>query len=231
MVGRANVDDNKLMWALRLHVVDGVDHNTVADFLRGMDGAYLLAEESEANRVHFQGWLITGLKDVTLRARLKKSFPMLVGNKGYSLKPVKEDTYVRYCLKGTRTEPPVVVAKYGMDYTDEWIENEWRQFWAHEKSDAYELKKAKASVTEVIWAKVEALTVPITPTNVVDIIVDVYTAAGKPYDEYGVRRLRNVILSKYYPAWRRHMKAVINMDSVATAFDTHIYNGDVVLDI
>lgn len=222
-------DNEHTVWALRVHECDGVDDNSITNFMSKLDGPYLVAKESEANRVHYQGWFISKIKDVTLRARVKKAFPSVVGNNGYSLKPAKDaDKYMRYICKGTREVPPVVVTKHGILYTDEWVKNQWEAFWQHEASEAYELKKAKMSVTETIWSKVEQLP-EINMDSVVKLIIKCHVAVGKPYDVYGVRKLRNVIMSKYDRSYINKMVIAVNSDDVSAA-DCLYKNKDVIVE-
>lgn len=207
-------DGEYTVWAVRIHECDGVNDDSIAAFCCKLDGAYFMAKESEANRVHYQGWFVSKIKDVTLRARVKKAFPSVVGNNGYSLKPAREsEKYMRYICKGTRDMLPLVICKKGIEYSEDWVKSQWEAFWQHEASEAYELKKSKQSVTEVIWSKVDKLEV-INSTTVVNTIIKCYIAVSKPYDIFGVRRLRNIILSKYDKTYARKMEIAVNMDDL-----------------
>jgi hypothetical protein len=212
------------MYAVRIHVVDDeVTGSAVADFCGALDGAYLMVQETEgcleATRTHFQGWVFSGLAIGTIRARLKTKFPQCIGNKGYSLKPVDDPAkYIPYCLKGTRRDPPLVVCLYGPTYTDAWVHDNWKVFWEHDLSAAYEHKKKKQSVVETIWEEVDAMET-VTLQKVTSTIVDKYTSVGKPFDIYGIRRLRNVIMSKYDSQYRKLIKQQVDMDDIGSAYD------------
>lgn len=228
MPRKVEENDVDIMYHVRIHEVDGVDDNSIADFMCGLDGPYVISKETEAKRVHYQGFVISRIKEGTIRARIKKAFPTAVGNKGYNLKEAeKPESLPRYICKGdSKDAPPTVVCKRGIMYTDDWVAEQHKLYWEHELAEARELKKAKQNVTEVIWEKVDQIEGEVTCQKVVSIIVDCYTAVGKAYDLWGVRRLRNVIMSKYCKKWKAHMKELANLDDVAIALSTGKYNGE-----
>lgn len=230
MPRNADVSAPAVLYTLRVHQLDGVTDASVAEFMSGLDCAYVMVKETEARRTHYQGWAVSALKDVTLRARLKKAFPAAVGNKGYSLKPAEDGAaYMRYCLKGTRDTPPQVVCRQGVQYTDEWLQNEWSEFWKHPKSEAYELKKAKQSVVEMIHGHFEVYKGPITPAYVTDVIMDAYIKANKPFDVFAIRRLLNVIMSKYDPRYRLQVRQMI-LEGVPAAYEPAEYTPAPIVD-
>lgn len=214
------------IYAVRVHQVDGVTDERISEFFGNIQSSYVIARESDSSRVHYQGWLVTEMKDVTIRARLKKAFPECVGNKGYSLKPLREtpEVYMRYCMKGTETQGPVIVCAQGLEWTQDWIAEQHTKFWSDERAKAYGYKKAKMNVTEQIWAEVDEVSKvrPVKVEDVVDIILENWTAVGKPFDTYSVKRLTNTILSKYSVGFRRKFKETILCDY--GAFQIHENN-------
>lgn len=228
--GRTPVLKNEpVMYAVRIHRQEGVTEADIEDYLSSLGGSYFMVEETEANRAHFQGFVYSRLAEQTCRVRLKTKFPMVVGNNGYSFKKVlKPDEYQIYVCKGDakngqKGEPPKVVCSQGIEYTQDWIAHNHEEYWKHELAEAREYKKNKGRANDVIWEKVDELK-EVTSQAVIDIIIDTYTNVGKSYDLYGVRRLRNVIMSKYCKKWRAHMKCIANLDEVTTALETHKYN-------
>lgn len=213
------------IYAVRVHQCDGVTDERVQEFFRNLQASYVIARESDASRVHYQGWICTDMKDVTLRARIKKAFPECVGNNGYSLKPVKDtpEVYMRYCMKGTETQAPAIVCAQGLEWTLEWIAEQHTKFWSDERAKAYGLKKSKMSVTETIWSDVDNLSKerPVKVADVVRIILDNWVAVGKPFDSYTVKRLTNTIMSKYSVGFRRKFENLIMADYAAFEIDEH----------
>lgn len=224
----AKKNDVAIMYSIRIHAVDdGVNNDSITKLVSDMEGSYLMVKEKDANREHYQGWVISAIPEQTLRARIKKAFGQCVGNKAYSFKATeKPEDYMKYICKGTAIAGPEVVCKYGVEYTDEWIEEKHLEFKSHELYTAYELKKKKGSANEIIWERVEQYKDEVTPNKVVSDIIDVYTELGKPYDIFYVRRLRNVIMSKYDRKWRATMKQAVNADDVAAAYESRNYNGN-----
>lgn len=219
MVKAAKLQDDATVYAVRIHQCDGVTDDAIAAWCGGLDGAYYMAKETEASRVHYQGWVVTRLKDVTLRLRIKKAFPGAVGNKGYSMTECKDvDAYQRYCCKGTRESPPELVAARGVEYTAEWVAAQWEAFWRDERSTGYELKKAKQSADEVVWERVEKLD-KVTPRHVLTVIVDVYTGVGKKFDMFQLKRFCNVIMSRYDKEFRKRLVAAAMQDDLYAAYD------------
>lgn len=219
MVRVATLNNESTCWAIRIHQCDGVNDDTITDFCNNLDGACVMAKETEASRIHYQGWIISGLKEITLRVRIKKAFPTTVGNRGYSLKEVRElEKYLPYVCKGTREIPPVIVFRRGIQYTDDWISAQYDSFWKDDRSTSYEMKKSKMSAHDMIWEKVDKLD-KVTPRNVCMVIIDTYTSVSKSYDVYGVRRLMNTIMSKYSPQFRKAIANAVLSDPLYDAFE------------
>lgn len=142
------------MYALRLHV-DCMGENGL-DILRELlirnIDAYVMARENDASREHVQGWVCTDMRINTLRARIKRAFPGVVGNKGYSLSEVKDrEAYRDYVLKGTPEEPADIVCSCSFDVCEGALRAAHRRYWS---KHADRSKSKLGIVRETLeWAK------------------------------------------------------------------------------
>lgn len=227
-------DEGTFWYHLRIHQVDGVNITSLAEFLLDwIDGPYLFAEETKANREHFHGIFLSNVKIQTLRVRIKRAFPGAVGNNGYSLKVARKPAELaRYICKGaSKDEPPNIRFQNGHKFTSGWIGEQHELYWQHELAEARELKHEKARINEIIWERVDAIKGDISVEKVVNIILDCWTSVGKMYDIYTVRRFRNVIMSRYCKNWKKLMESIINTDDVCVALVTRKYNNqDIYID-
>lgn len=192
------------LFAIRIHdeclgtTVHGGD--IVRKFLSSLDSSgYLVCRETEASRVHYQGWIRTDMKLQTLRVRIKKAFPDAVGNKGYSLRVVRDFLgsekgvgYRDYCLKGTRDALAEVVASHAIDVTPEMLQEGHDRYW---KVCGAKRSASQGTLVERVlaWAK------SVSDVSHRDIIQQTCTTivdAGKPLMFHYVRGVVNSVLFK-----------------------------------
>lgn len=122
--------------------------------------SYLICEEygDKTGVPHFQGWVKATMSAPTLKKRIRETFPLYVENTTrYSAADVKKDSYFHYVLKGTPTDPPVVVFKQTLDYPEDVIQTHWQEAQSMFHSSTSKTKRgpsATAIVDEVYqWAQ------------------------------------------------------------------------------
>lgn len=145
------------MFALRVDLAseDYVCH--IVDWLAS-HGAYLLVREGGTENPHVHALLQSGLESRMLRQNLRRKLPFLSGNGDYSLTTVKDaEKYERYCCKGeSETEGPTVVARMGIEYTDEWVSERHAGYWQLQ-ADYKARHKRKGLHSATIVEKVEEI--------------------------------------------------------------------------
>lgn len=182
------------VYAIRVHELDITSASRVRSFCESTGGSYVVARETDASRVHYQGWIRCDIKSQALRARLKKAFPECVGNKGYSLTAVKDfEKYSRYILKGTPEELAVVIAYYGIELNEETLASEHRAYWStHSKPG----KSNRGIVEEVEeWVKSQEWTDDRNKLyEVAERVCDTITARKRSLPLYYVRGVVNTLM-------------------------------------
>lgn len=104
---------------IRIHC-ECIEWPQMTQFLLENPVLIFLAKETVANRDHYQGLIrCSSVKEQQLRNKIKKAFPLVTGNKGYSLSPCFKKTetapdilkYIRYCCKGPSNsiQPDIVI--------------------------------------------------------------------------------------------------------------------------
>lgn len=181
-------------YAVRIHEVGSDIRERLLQFVSNLDGSYVFARETEATRVHFQGWVRTSVKPQAFRARLKKSFPECVGNKGYSVSQVKDhEAYSRYILKGTKETIADIVCYCGIEINEDYLASEHRAYWSiHEKPS-----RSNRSVVEEIeeWiASQEWTNVDEKKEQIATQICDVITSRKRGMNMFYVRSVFNTVM-------------------------------------
>lgn len=180
------------VYAIRIHDLADDFRRRVSSFFEGTGGSYVVARETDASRAHFQGWVRCDLKDQALRARLKKSFPECVGNKGYSISKVKdEEAYGRYILKGTKEAIADVVCFHGLTVTEEFLMNEHRAYW----SRAEKPSKSNRSMIEEVheWTVEKMKEAHVSREDIARRICETLAARKKSISVFHVRGMTNTI--------------------------------------
>jgi hypothetical protein len=142
-------------YAIRVHRMSDETLPKVSAWLSKECDSYVIAEEADASRVHFQGFVYSEKRVDTLSKSLVRAMPENKGNRGYSLRACKEfDRYKRYIMKGTETERPKVVLHQYVEYSAEWADKLWSDYWAENKR-LKNARKSKPLDLQVIadWAK------------------------------------------------------------------------------
>lgn len=192
------------VYAVRIHELADGSRDRLRVFTQGIDGSYIFAREVDATRAHYQGWVRCDVKPQALRARLKKTFPECVGNKGYSITQVKDfEAYSRYILKGTREEMAVIVAHCGIEVSDEFLASEHRAYWST-RADRPE-RSNRAIVDEVEeWARAQAWDhVDEHVYDVAQKVADVITGKKKGLSVFYARSVVNTVMYRQSDAFKR----------------------------
>lgn len=192
------------LFAIRIHddclgtTVHGSD--VLSKFLSTLGSSgYCVCRETEASRVHYQGWIRTDMKLQALRVRIKKAFPDAVGNKGYSLRVVRDFLgtekgvgYRDYCLKGTRDALADVVAIYALDVTDEMKKEAHERYWrvCGQKRGA-----SQGTLAERVYAWAHSVT-DVTHRDIIEHTCNSIVESGKPLMFHYVRGVVNSVLFK-----------------------------------
>lgn len=163
-------------YAIRIHVdcmgEDGLDK--LRALLNDIGGGYLFVREHDANRTHIQGWLTTEAKQQAIRARIKRWFPGVVGNRGYSLKVVKHmEAYQDYCLKGTVDELADVVASHSLELNEEFLKTAHRRYWSRH------VGTSKGSIVKQVHEWACSIT-DVSKSELVERVCTVITSMNKP---------------------------------------------------
>lgn len=180
------------VYALRVHELADDFARRVTSFVQDAGGSYVVARETDANRVHFQGWLRSDIKPQALRARFKKAFPECVGNKGYSICAVKDfEAYSRYILKGTKETMADVVCYQGLEVTEQFLMNEHRAYWSRNEKAG----KSNRSVIEEVheWVIEQKCHRGVTRRDIAEKVCNVMTARKKALNTFYVRGVVNTI--------------------------------------
>lgn len=180
------------VYAIRIHELADDTRSRVISFVEAIGGSHVIARETEASRVHYQGWVRTDIKDGALRARLKKNFPECVGNKGYSLAAVRNfENYARYILKGTKEQYADIIAAYGLEINADYLASEHRAYW----SVAEKPTKSNRSIVEEVheWVVERSQTHDVCRRDIAERACDIITSRKKPLNTFYVRSVVNTV--------------------------------------
>jgi len=183
------------VYTVRIHELGDDTRARVCDFLKSIDGSYVFARETDAARVHYQGWIRSDIKHQALRVRLKKAFPECVGNRAYSVGVVRDfQGYSRYILKGTREEMPDVVSFQGIEVNEEMIQNEHRAYWLS-KSEV--IGKSQGAIVKQVedWYNLQGWDdIDERRREVARRVCDVITSHDKPLNLHYARYVYNSVM-------------------------------------
>lgn len=145
-----------MFYALRVDLEHG-PASDVADWLGTAGGAYLLVREGGDANPHVHAILESEREIRMLRQSLKRHISWLAGNGDYSLATVRDtEKYERYICKGEDDASPVIVARMGIAYTDEWVELRRSQYW-QEQTDYKARHKRKGLHSATVVEKLEEI--------------------------------------------------------------------------
>lgn len=191
------------VYTVRIHELADDTRRRLCDFLKSLDGSYVFARETDAARVHYQGWIRCDIKHQALRVRLKKAFPECVGNRAYSVGVVKDfQAYSRYILKGTREEMADVVSFYGIELDQEMLQNEHRVYWSSHgekpgKSQGAIVKQVEDWYNTQGWDDIDERR-----REVARRVCDVITSHDKPLNLHYARYVYNSVMYRNSNAFR-----------------------------
>lgn len=183
-------------YALRIHV-DGMGAEGMSMFhqlLQSFESSgYVFALEVEATRNHIQGWVRTDIKQASLRMRIKRMFPGVVGNGKYSLKSVQDfEAYSDYCLKGTEKSLPDIVAQHCLDLTPEKIKEAHERYWERRRRSG---GKSRGSIVDETYRWASSLE-DVSRDDVVEHVCEEIVARNKPLMVHYVRGVVNSVMFK-----------------------------------
>jgi len=138
-------------YALR---VDGDGHDVVP-YLDRYSSNYFVVREDTGDNQHVHVFFVS---DSRLSALRKAAQRLWTGNGSYSLKECASDytDYLVYLCKGeSESVKPVVVARQGLDYTDEWVEARHGEYWVNNAKITENRQKRKRMRESNIVEKVE----------------------------------------------------------------------------
>lgn len=138
-------------YALR---VDG-DGNDVVAYLDRYSSNYFVVREDTGDNQHVHVFFVS---DSKLSALRKAAQRLWSGNGAYSLKECASDyhDYLVYLCKGeSESVKPVLVARQGLEYTDEWIDERHAEYWVNNAKIVENRQKRKRMRESNIVEKVE----------------------------------------------------------------------------
>lgn len=183
------------IYAIRIHEINPDQGSRLISLLDKLDASYVIAREHEANRPHFQGWIRTEMVIGTLRVKVKTAFPEAVGNKGYSLKKVKDfERYQRYTLKGTIQQHPDVVCMRGIGLDTQYVEQQYAEYW---KQNVAIVRSTQTLIAAGIdwWSKAHEPT----RRDLAKFICDTLVERNKEINVFKVRNIMNSIVYQMSP--------------------------------
>lgn len=121
-----------MLYAVRVDI-GSVTCEAIADWLADIGTGYLAVREGGSDNPHVH---IVVAWDKTTRGFRKNfltRFPSCNGNASYSITEVKDEAkYHRYICKGEgEGTPPTIVARNGMLYTEDWIEQQHAAYYVN----------------------------------------------------------------------------------------------------
>jgi len=121
--------------AIRYNHTDDENLKEYSQFLSSYKEPFILVvepEDDEVKRTHTHAVLQTDITINTFRKQLKKKFPLINGNKDFSIVIVKnQDEMLRYVCKGQKDQLPLVVET---TINKELIVDYHKRFWEEQKT-------------------------------------------------------------------------------------------------
>lgn len=108
---------------------DELDLSEFLEFLNTQaDIQFVVKEYGKSNREHIHSCIQLQVAKTTFVERMKKKFPMIKGNKYYSIEKLKKgyDTNARYCYKGQANDYPCILQTV---HSEEQWKNYYKSYW------------------------------------------------------------------------------------------------------
>lgn len=121
-------------YALRIDVGTEGFREKLSEWLSDRGDAFIVAYEEAGDNKHVHIILDSRHAIKAVRSSFVRTFPLVTGNKGYSLKRCDDDwaAYIRYICKGVdKDTPPVIWIRQGLHYTDEVIAESHAKYWVN----------------------------------------------------------------------------------------------------
>lgn len=196
-------------YALR---IDGHDHAALSAVLSSL-GAYIVVAETvdddgTPTNPHMHALLICDRKIKDVRNKLVRSlFPSgstsgVRGNAAYSLTAVADAAkYRRYICKGLdEVSLPEVVAKCGVEFTDEWVSDQHEQYWDVHRQLKEAASRQKRSVMEDVLAACTAQQVRWDQdVKICKLYINELVKRNKVINVFSIRSCVNLIKIKLCP--------------------------------
>lgn len=188
-------------YAFRLTIQSDLDVGALTDWLSVVFDNFLACRE-EASQPHAHVYGRGRLKLKGLQASVRKAFPLHVGNAGYSLKECDSQVYdyLKYICKGVSVDvPPVLVARQGLEYTDEYIDELHQAYWVTNEELAKNSKKRdqlklRGSVVEQLEKQAKHLKLEgHDRREVAQLYVAMYVDARKPVNVFHAKGVVNTV--------------------------------------
>lgn len=176
-------------------------------FVGSVAPSYLIVREGadgEVNRLHCHAILVgTKYKNpAALRVAFTRALKWVQGNADYSIGVVDDaDAHIRYLCKGAAADqPPVVVAKCGMEFGDDDLSSAHGLFWENNRSMKAASKKRASAANKNVVAELtrRCKAKGLTAKDAVDVskaYLDYYTEQDRGVSKHhGVSTVRAVLL-------------------------------------
>lgn len=183
--------------------VDGDQHQRFAEWFDGFGSSYFIVRETvDGENVHMHMVFTAEIPIKNIRSRFNRAFPDLTGNKSYSLTGVEDlDKYHRYMCKGnSEDELPEVLAKHGMIYTADWVDDRHAEYWdVHNqlqvkkdsrKRPAFEIVYDEAVSKQIKWNDDKQLA---------KMFINTLAQQAKPVNLFSVRSQVNLLKIRLCP--------------------------------
>lgn len=111
--------------------IDATDFTDKATWLNKDGGAWWAVKELEDSNSHFHIHLYSSRNITAVRRDFQRSFPDLKGNGAYSITAVRDvEAYDKYMAKGGSDGAlPEVVGRNGIQYSDDWVQEQHEAYW------------------------------------------------------------------------------------------------------
>lgn len=195
--------DDLFDYAIRITLRDPENLVALTKFLSFAFVQWLVCREQAAED-HCHLYARGALKLKGLQAAFKKHFPDHGGNGGHSIKQCDSQVYdyLKYICKGaSEDQPPVIISKQGLDYTDEYVAELHAAYWVSNAEIRQNSKKRdhlKLAGTIVEQVEREAKLLKLSGQcydreAVAAIYVKLYVDARKPVSVYHGKSVVNTV--------------------------------------
>lgn len=194
---------------IRVHELDVPDwRKRVIEVIKNIPGEVFMVREVDAARPHYQAYVCSSLKRQAITIRLKKALPELKGNGTYGVGSrdiESREKYLRYLCKGqSAQQPPEVLLRCGLEFTDEWVATEHKAYWEANAELKKKNKTAKLGLMEQL--REYAATLPSSASDhrkkIAERYVDLCIEIDKPINVFYARQVVNTVCARLYPNYK-----------------------------